>query len=284
MRPDANLGWLFTEVAFPDRFAAAAAAGFTAVEMPWPPVGAEEVRDRCAEHGLTSVLVNLPVGEPGTEYAFGWACRPDHVDTFRDGFTRAVAYAETTSTRFIHVLAGLCPPGLAHDLAYATYRQNIDWALHQLDDGPKHLDEGGPTLLVEAINRRDNPRFLLAGLGEAVRLVRSVDHSRFRLLFDTFHCAVGDGQVAEDRVGTVATRFAEVVDLVGHVQIGDAPGRTTPGTGTVDFSAFFAALTDLEHANTAHGAEAAWAGFVGGEYRPIGPTTASLEWLGQLAL
>lgn len=256
MRPTANLGWLFTEVPFPERFAVAAAAGFTAVEMPWPPAAAAEVRDRCAEHGLASVLVNFPVGEPGTEFAFGWACRPDHVDTFRQDFARAVAYAETTSTQFIHVLAGLCPPGLDHDLAYATYRHNIDWALEQLDDGP--------TLLVEAINRRDNPHFLLGGLGEAAQLVRSVNHPRFRLLFDTFHCQVTEG--------TVAARFAELIDIVGHVQVGDAPDRTTPGTGIVDFDAFFAGLTDL-----------GWTGFVGGEYRPLGSTTASLDWLARLA-
>lgn len=256
MRPDANLGWLFTEVSFSERFAAASAAGFTAVEMPWPPIDAAEVRDRCVEHSLTSVLVNLPVGAPGTDFAFGWACRPDHVDTFREGFTRALAYAEATSTRFIHVLAGLCPPGLERDLAYATYRSNIDWALDQLDDD--QLDVG-PTLVVEAINRRDNPHFLLDGLDDAAGLVREVGHPRFRLLFDTFHCQVSEG--------TVVSRFAEVVDLVGHVQVGDAPDRTTPGTGTVNFDAFFAILNDV-----------GWEGFVGGEYRPLGPTGDALDW------
>lgn len=256
MRPDANLGWLFTEVSFPERFAAASSAGFTAVEMPWPPIGAAEVRDRCAGHRLISVLVNLPVGERGTDFAFGWACRPDHVETFRDGFSRAVAYAETTSTRFIHVLAGLCPPGLDHDLARATYRSNVEWALDQLNDGP--------TLVVEAINRRDNPHFLLDGLGDAAALVREVGDPRFRLLFDTFHCQVSEG--------TVPARFADVADIVGHVQVGDAPDRTTPGTGTVDFSAFFAALHDV-----------GWAGFVGGEYRPLGPTVEALGWAGLAA-
>lgn len=255
MRPDANLGWLFAETGFAERFAAAAAAGFTAVEMPWPPLDAAVVRDRCLEHGLTSVLVNVPVGEPGTDFAFGWACRPDHVDTFREGFVRSLAYAEITSTRFVHVLAGICPPGLERDLAYATYRRNVDWALEQLDDGV--------TLLVEAINRRDNPHFLLDGLDEAAGLVRSIGDPRFRLLFDTFHCEVSEG--------TVAARFAEVIDIVGHVQVGDAPDRTTPGTGTVDFDRFFAALTDL-----------GWTGFVGGEYRPLGPTTESLGWMDRL--
>ena len=69
MVPDANLAWLFTEVDWPDRFAAAADAGFTGVEMPWPPLPPEEVAARLTEHGLASVLVNVPVGEPGGETA-----------------------------------------------------------------------------------------------------------------------------------------------------------------------------------------------------------------------
>lgn len=257
MRPDANLAWLFTEVAFPERFAAAAAAGFTAVEMPWPPIHAEEVRDLCAEHRLASVLVNVRVGDPGGDFAFGWACRPDHIDTFRAVFTDALAFAETTSTRFVHVIAGLCPVGFDHDEAYATYRRNIEWALTQ-------LSSDGPTLLVEAINRRANPRFMLTGLAEAAQLVRSVGHPQFRLLFDTFHCQMSEG--------TVASKYAEVIDIVGHVQLGDAPARTTPGTGSIDFAAFFDTLRDL-----------GWDGFVGAEYRPLGATIESLAWIDRVA-
>lgn len=256
MRPDANLAWLFTEVDFADRFAAAAAAGFDAVEMPFPPISAAEVRERCVEHKLTSVLVNVPVGEAGTDFAFGWACRPDHIDTFRATFTESLAYAETTSTRFIHVLGGLCPKGFDHDEAYATYRRNIEWALTQ-------LPVTGPTLLVEAINRRDNPQFMIKNIDEAARMVRAIDHPQFRLLFDTFHCQVSEG--------TVAAKYAEVVDVIGHVQVGDAPDRTTPGTGVIDFDTVFTTMRDLE-----------WDGFVGGEYRPLGATTDSLDWLHQL--
>lgn len=276
MLPDANLGWLFTEVEWPERFAAAASAGFTAVEMPWPPLPAEEVAARLAEHGLASVLVNVPVGTPGEADAHGWGCHPDAVAEFRSSFTSALEYAELCGTRFIHVLAGLCPPGLDHGLAYATYQENIVWALGQ-------LSTHGPTLLVEAINRRHNPHFLLSGLNEAARLVRSIDDPCFRLLFDTFHCGVEILEAEEDNllrtppddpahgwsptVATVASRFAEMRDIVGHIQLGDAPDRTEPGSGLIDFDRFFATLRDL-----------GWRGYVGGEYRPTGGTIASLGW------
>ena len=277
MVPAANLAWLFTEVDWPDRFAAASDAGFTGVEMPWPPLPPEEVAARLTEHGLASVLVNVPVGEPGGEPAYGWACRPDSVGRFRESFEQAIMYAELCGTRFIHVLAGLCPAGVDHDRAYATYRENLVWALDQL-----HTDS--PTLVVEAINRRDNPTFLLDGLAEATRLVRSIDNPRLRLLFDTFHCgvelltarptAVAGADPAQDSISghaTVASRFAEVLDIVGHIQVGDAPDRTDPGTGVIDFDLFFTTLSDLE-----------WSGFVGAEYRPVAGTAASLGWRDEL--
>lgn len=280
MIPDANLGWLFTELEWPDRFAAAAAAGFTAVEMPWPPLPAAEVAERLADHGLVSVLVNVPVGTPGEDDAYGWACRPDAVAQFRSSFADAVEYAELCGTRFIHVLAGSCPPGLDHKLASATYHENIVWALDQ-------LSTSGPTLLVEAINRRDSPHFLLSDLTEAAALVRSIDDPRFRLLFDSFHCGVeileaekaGRRRTAPDDSDhgpswtrtTVAHRFAEIRGIVGHIQLGDAPDRTEPGSGVIDFDSLFMALRTLE-----------WHGYVGGEYRPTVETAASLGWRGRL--
>lgn len=256
MIADANLGWLFTEVEWPGRFAAAAAAGFTAVEMPWPPLPAAEVATLLQEHGLASVLVNVPVG--ADEFRFGWACRPDYVAEFRSSFLDTLAYAELCDTRFIHVLAGLCPTGLDRAVAYATYRDNLHWALDQ-------LSEAGPTLVIEAINRRDNPDFLIADLAEAAELVRSIGHPRLRLLFDTFHCGVE--LLGGDSGATIASRFADVRDIVGHIQLGDAPDRTDPGTGVLNFDAFFATLHAL-----------GWTGFVGGEYRPTAGTRGGLGW------
>src|SRR5262249_17465105 len=59
----ANLGFLFAEVPFLERFDAAARAGFTAVEYAAPydyPAG--ELRTRLKDAGLTQVLINSPVG------------------------------------------------------------------------------------------------------------------------------------------------------------------------------------------------------------------------------
>jgi len=59
----ANLTMMFNEHAFLDRFAAAADAGFDAVEFLFPyDHPADEVGKRLQQHGLTQALFNLPPG------------------------------------------------------------------------------------------------------------------------------------------------------------------------------------------------------------------------------
>ena len=73
----ANLGYLFPEHDFLDRFAAARAAGFRAVEFAAPyPHPPREIAARLRDHGLECILFNFPMGAPGT---FGIGCRPERV-------------------------------------------------------------------------------------------------------------------------------------------------------------------------------------------------------------
>ena len=59
----ANLSWLFQEWSFLDRFAAAADAGFTAVEYLFPYDHApDEIARRLARHNLKQVLFNIAPG------------------------------------------------------------------------------------------------------------------------------------------------------------------------------------------------------------------------------
>ena len=60
----ANVSMMFTEVPFPDRFAAVARAGFDAVEFLFPYDHApEDVARWLKEHQLKNVLFNMPPGD-----------------------------------------------------------------------------------------------------------------------------------------------------------------------------------------------------------------------------
>jgi hypothetical protein len=72
----ANLSMLYNEHPFLDRFAAAAADGFTAVEYLFPyDFTAPELARQLADHGLQQVLFNAPPGDWNTGER-GLACLP----------------------------------------------------------------------------------------------------------------------------------------------------------------------------------------------------------------
>ena len=59
----ANLTMMFNEVSFPQRFSAAARAGFDAVEFMFPYDPPQEVAGWLRENGLQNVLFNMPPGD-----------------------------------------------------------------------------------------------------------------------------------------------------------------------------------------------------------------------------
>src|SRR5215204_5860586 len=104
----ANLAYLFTERPFIERFGAAAAAGFTAVELQFPydhtPSAVKAEIDR---HGLTQLGVNTPFGRDGE---FGLAAVPGREREFDRFFRQALDYIVAIDGRAIHCLAGKIPP------------------------------------------------------------------------------------------------------------------------------------------------------------------------------
>ena len=104
---------LFTEVAFPGRFARAAAAGFTAVECmfpyDWP---SEQLAAEREHHRLEFVLHNIPPGnwEAGER---GIACLPGREGEFQDGVGLAIEYATALNCRRLNCLSGIAPAGEA---------------------------------------------------------------------------------------------------------------------------------------------------------------------------
>src|SRR3954470_15135460 len=99
----ANLAYLFTERGMIERFGAAAAAGFTAVELQLPYDHAPSaVKAELEKHRLTMLGINTPAsgaGEPGL------AAVPGRESEFAVLFRHALDYVVAIGGRQIHVLA-----------------------------------------------------------------------------------------------------------------------------------------------------------------------------------
>ena len=107
----ANISMMFNELPFLDRFAAARAAGFEAVEFLFPyEFPAAEIATRLKDNGLAQVLFNGPPGD-WSNGERGIACLPDRRGEFREGIKRALDYSAALSCPRLHVMAGLTPAG-----------------------------------------------------------------------------------------------------------------------------------------------------------------------------
>ena len=104
----ANLGYLFSDRPLIERFGAAKAAGFTAVELQFPYAdAATAVRREIDRHGLTMLGINTPLG---SETEMGLAGVPGRERDFVQAFGQALDYAVTIGATAIHCMAGIVPP------------------------------------------------------------------------------------------------------------------------------------------------------------------------------
>jgi hydroxypyruvate isomerase len=260
----ANLSMLYNEHAFLDRFAAAAADGFEAVEYLFPyAFDAKDLCQRLDDNGLQQVLFNAAPGDWDAGER-GMACQPGREAEFRSGLARALDYAHTLGCPRVHVMAGLAPAGADRALLQATYEANIAWAAEQ-------AASAGRDVLIEPINTRDIPGYFLNRQDEAHRIVQAIGAPNLKVQFDLYHCQIVEGDVA------MKLRQYLPTGRVGHIQIAGVPQRHEPDLGELHHPYLFQVIDELS-------ANGGWNGWVGCEYRPArgaqaGGTSAGLGWL-----
>jgi hydroxypyruvate isomerase len=253
MRYDVNLSILFTELPMLERPAAAARAGFDAIEMWWPfdgPVPADAELDTLAaaitEAGVQLVGLNfdaghMPSGDRGLLSSKATSQR------FRDNIDVTVGFAERLGCTTLNALYG-----------NTTDDTDPELALENLALAAKAAGRTGATVVLEALNSIENTRYPVTSSAQAFRIIDQVPGTAF--LADFYHLA----RMGED-ISSLITSHA---DRFGHVQIADVPGRGQPGTGELDYPAILRQLAD-----------SSYEGLVGLEYKPVGPSVDSFGWL-----
>jgi hydroxypyruvate isomerase len=227
---DVNLSILFTGVPLLDRPAAAAAAGYNAIELWWPfaaPVPPDAELDALAlaieSAGVRLVCLNLDGGDMAAGDR-GLLSRPAQLARFRENLDVAVGFAGRMGCGVLNALYGNREPELN------AARQD-ELAIENLAHAAKVAERAGLMIVVEALNTYDNPRYPIASSAAAFRVldrVRAVSGaSNVGFLADFYHLyRMGEDLAALIALG--AHRF-------GHVQLADVPGRGKPGTGQIPF-------------------------------------------------
>ena len=249
----ANLSSLFTELTFPERFAAAAKHGFSAVEFLFPyDYPKEELAELLKRHELQPVMFNLPSGrwEAGER---GLACDPRRIPEFREGLEKAIDYAGALDCKKLNCLPGIMPSESCPLTLHETLVANLRHAASR-------LAQLNIKLLIEPINVYDNPNFFLHRSSHVLAIIDEVDHPNLGLLYDVYHMQITEGNLA--------STIAENIARIGHVQVADVPGRNEPGTGEINFNYLFRHLDAI-----------GYDGWIGCQYNPLLSTEEGLEWI-----
>ncbi|MBM3644793.1 MAG: hydroxypyruvate isomerase family protein [Alphaproteobacteria bacterium] len=248
----ANLSWIFQEVPFMERFAAAARHGFTAVEFMFPyDFPAADIARELKRHGLVQALFNLPAGD-AAKGERGLAALPGREADFAAALDRALDYAKALDCRTLHVMSGLIPAGADPAPLHRTFVNNLKRACDR-------TAKSGITLVLEPINRRDIPGYFTNTTGQAKAIIAEVGAPHLRLQLDLYHLQVTEGDLAK--------RTEALLPLVAHVQIAGNPDRNEPDRGEANHLHMLGLLDRL-----------GYAGHVGLEYKPLTTTAAGLGW------
>ncbi|MES2183051.1 MAG: TIM barrel protein [Pseudomonadota bacterium] len=251
LRFDPNLRWLFTEVPMLDRYAAAAAAGFRGVEVAFPYEHlAKDIAARLQDNGLQMVQILSPFDWNAGER--GLAALPGKEAAFRASMHTAIDYAAAIGKPLVHVMPGSITPQMDRGRCMDLFLENLGWAA----DAAK---AAGLTLILEPCCRARFPDFLYHRIDEGVQVVKTLGRDNVKLCFDTFHIQMEEGAISD--------HLHAAWPHIGHIQVGNVPGRHEPGTGEIHFPYVLAQVEQL-----------GWQGWIGCEYSPSGHTLDTLGW------
>ncbi|MCL7375681.1 TIM barrel protein [Streptomyces sp. NPDC057539] len=265
-RFDVNLSILFTELPLLERPAAAAAAGFGAVELWWPwtdtPTPPQAELDALGkaldDAGTQLVGLNFYAGQlPGPDRG-ALSVPGEESDRFVANIEVAADFAATTGCKALNALYGNRVEGV-------DPREQDELALENLVQAAHAADRIGAVLLIEALNKPESPLYPLVSAPSAIEVVNKVNAAtglgNAAFLLDLYHLSMNGEDLNE-----VIDRYA---DRTGHVQIADNPGRGAPGTGSLPLEDLLGRLR-----------KAGYTGWVGLEYKPGDrPSAESFDWL-----
>lgn len=250
-----NLSTIFTEVPLLERFKKAKESGFSFVEFQFPySHSIDDIRKQLEEHKLSMVLINLPPGhwEKGDR---GLASCTNREEEFRESVEQGIEYALGLGVPNIHCMAGILSTESERSYAKNTFKENITYAA-------KALARHNLTLLIEPINTFDMPNYYLSNIHEAVGIIEELQLPNVKLQYDFYHI--------QRTQGNLILTFQRYLDVIGHIQIADVPGRHQPGTGEINYNQV------LEYVRTS-----GYKGYIGLEYMPKEKSEDSFDWIRQ---
>ena len=181
---------------------------------------------------------------------------PGQRNTFLSGLKESIAQAKMMGAAFLITQSG-------NDTGEERpiQRQSI---IDGLKASAPLLEDAGVTLLLEPLNGKiDHKGIYLEFSDEGFEILGHVGSSNVKLLFDTYHQQITEGDIIR--------RMASHVGEIGHIHCAGNPGRHELDSGELDYGRIFKALE-----------AAGYKGYAGIEYFPAEEAAAGLKRLREM--
>jgi hydroxypyruvate isomerase len=243
---------LFKEYSFLDRIDMVAKTGLSAIEFwDWENKDLPAIKRRAQDAGtrIAALTGNFTALTTRHEHS---PLIPERRSEFLEQMKRAVEVAHDLDCSLVILMAGNTVP----ELSRQQQRTNL---VDSLREAARIVEGSGVTLALEPLNTTVNhPGYFLDTTSEGWQILEEVGSDRVKLLYDLYHVQIMEGNL----IANLKAHLGQV----GHIHIGDVPGRHEPGTGEINYRNVLRWI----HEN-------GYQGFMGLEYRVTGSTGASLE-------
>ncbi len=245
---------LYTEVTWFDRFAAAKADGFDAVEFwDWRPHDLDMVRAAAETAGI-----NISGFNGDADYSL---IDPTHKAAYLGYLKQSVAAAKKIGASSVTIHSNALGEGgiVVNHYDELSYTVKLCSMYDTLLECVKIAEAEDILLNLEALNiTTDHAGNFLVNTQMGAEICRLINSPKLKLLYDVYHMQLNEGSICD-----TLSRYA---DQIGHIHVADAPGRHEPGTGEINYKKV---LTHLETLG--------YTGRIGYELFPMTDTASAVE-------
>ncbi len=117
------------------------------------------------------------------------------------------------------------------------YNEHMDWGYQTANviDIMRELSDialqGGMTIVLEPLNKRDHPGLFLTGMPQTYAICRGVNSPACKIVDDLYHQQITEGNL----IPNIESCWSEIAAF----HLGDNPGRKEPGSGEINFNNVF---------------------------------------------
>lgn len=216
------------------KFAKAKAQGFEAMEiLNWSNLDLDRIRAESDRAGVAVSAILVHASDPEQQALIAnthGIVQADAREAFVSAVRETIKAAAVIGTRNIVVTTG-------NEVADLSRDQQHDNVVQALRAAAPLAEDAGVQLVLEPLNILVNHMgYFLTTTAESIDIIREVNSPMVKLLYDVYHQQITEGNLINN--------IRNHIEDIGHIHIGDVPGRKQPGTGEINYRNVFRAIKD----------------------------------------